>query len=229
MLQAPSSPDINNAEGINLVTIRLDRQRYALPVDSIVQIVAMVTITPLPHTLGSVLGVINVRGAAAPVIDLRCHMGMGDSRLRLYTPIVLTQINRRMVGLVVDEVLDVMRLLVDEIVPLDDIFPEGVTDLPVLQGMARVKDHLIPLLDVDRLFDPEMLKSLARSVDTLSARSMIRPELGDEMEPVGEIPALSAAGAAEPPNGQGSKSARRGRAASRRGTNGGASGLKQGA
>jgi purine-binding chemotaxis protein CheW len=168
MMEALARGLTNTSEGINLVTVRLDQQHYALPVDSIVQIVAMVTITPLPHTLESVMGVINVRGAAAPVIDLRCHMGMSASTLGLYTPIILAKISGRLVGLVVDEVIDVLRVNAEDIVALDNIFPEGITELPLLHGMARTGNSMVPVLALERLFHPEMLKSLTRSINLFS-------------------------------------------------------------
>jgi purine-binding chemotaxis protein CheW len=177
MTQAISNKEATRAGGLNLVTFRLSQQIYALPIECIVQIVPMVTITPLPRTNGlmartaSLLGVINVRGSAVPVVDLRCHLGQGQGRMLLYTPIILSRIDGRMVGMVVDEVLDVVHLAMYELVPLDEIFPEEAGDTGFLSGMARIEDRLVPLLEVNSLFRTFWDDSLNRALENLAADS----------------------------------------------------------
>lgn len=155
-----------DAKMYNLVTFRLSQQVYALPIECIVQIIPMVTITPIPHSNGgektgnpasrALLGVINVRGVATPVIDLRRQLGLGEGKMLLYTPIVLCRLNNRTIGLVVDEVQDVVHLAEYEVTPLSQVLPEGTGENPYLRGMARIGDRLVPLLEVARLFGDEV-------------------------------------------------------------------------
>ena len=93
----------------DLVAFRLANQAYALPIEPVVRIIEMVTITPIPQVSGVVEGVINVRGAAVPVINLRRHFGLPEIPWGLRTPIILIQIDEQTFGLIVDEATSIDR------------------------------------------------------------------------------------------------------------------------
>lgn len=164
----------------NLVTFRLGAEIYGLPVGPIEQIVPMVTITPLPEIGDPVTGVINVRGEAVPVVDLRRHVGLGEAAFLLHTPIVLARIGPGSVGLIVDEVLDVLSLPPEELIPPAEILPQGLGEAPVLSALTRIADRLILLLDPDYLFGPEQREALARAAELL-------PQLAVEQEESAEV------------------------------------------
>jgi purine-binding chemotaxis protein CheW len=138
----------------NLVIIRIAKQFYALPIEPIVQLIEMVTITPLPQVNQAVAGVITVRGATVPVVDLRCVLGMAQVRRELHTPIVLVQVDGRTVGLVVDEVLDVRAVPVSRIVCPQSILPEGLGAVPLVEGLIRDQAGTVLLLDFAQLLRP---------------------------------------------------------------------------
>lgn len=159
----------------HLVTFRLGTEIYGLPVGPIEQIVPMVTITPLPQIGDPVAGVINVRGKAVPVVDLRRHIGLDEAAYLLHTPIVLAHIGPGSVGLVVDQVLDVLSLPPDRLIPPAEILPQGIGQAPVLSAVARISDRFALLLDPDHLFGPEQQEALARAAELL-------PQLAAEQE-----------------------------------------------
>lgn len=147
----------------NLVTFRLDRQTYALPLELIVQIVEMVTITPIPQVNHSVEGVINVRGASVPVVNLRRHLGLPEAKLQLHTPILLVRTGERMVGLIVDQVADVLNVSAGQITCPTELLPDGLSDAPLLQGLVHTSQNAVLLLDLDRLFSSERAKLVQAS------------------------------------------------------------------
>lgn len=157
----------NSSDQRNLVAFRLEQQIYALPITAIAQIVEMVTITPLPKVNHVVEGIINVRGAAVPVVNLRRHLGLAEARLGLHTHIVLAQTNGWMVGLIVDEVLDVLNLPESQITRPDNILQEGLGELPMLQGLAHTSDGAVLLLDLERLFLPQQQQALTQALAAL--------------------------------------------------------------
>ncbi len=148
---------------LHLVTFRLDRQLYALPIEPIRQIIEMVTITPVPQVRSSVEGVINFRGSAVPVVNLRQHLGMSKAPLKLHTPIILVNTCNRLVGLIVDEVLDVLDRLSSEIINPRDVLPEELGDTPLLRGLFRSAEKMIMLLDIEHLFSLQQANTLAHS------------------------------------------------------------------
>jgi len=169
----------------------LDGQIYALPIAPIVQIIEMVTIRPVPQDKGVAEGLINVGGMAVPVIDLRRHFGLPATPLCLYTPIVLVQIDQLTVGLVVDEVMDVIGLVDDHVVRPADILPEGLGEVPLLRGLAHVPEGTVFLLDLEHLFLPSQKQALAQVARALSwEEETERPEdrVASEMEgPLGQV------------------------------------------
>jgi purine-binding chemotaxis protein CheW len=153
----------------HLVTFRLDRQRYALPIGSIKQVIEMVTITPVPQVQASVAGVINFHGAAIPVIDLRQHLGMQKMPLMLHTPILMVYLSERLMGLIVDEVLSVSELPSDHVIHPRDILPEGLGNPSLLLGLFYIESNPVILLDIKHLFKPQETAALADAVAVLPA------------------------------------------------------------
>lgn len=151
----------------NLVAFRLGRQVYALPIEPVVRIIEMVTITPIPQVSSSVEGVINVRGVAVPVINLCRHFGLPEVPWGLRTPIILVQIGERMYGLIVDEVIDVLGLAANRISRVTDILPEGMSQAPVLQGVAHVQDDTVLLLNIEHLLLPTHIEEMVQAVTDL--------------------------------------------------------------
>ncbi len=150
-----------SSEHYNLVTFLLERQIYALPIEPIVQIIEMVTITPIPQVDDAVRGVINVRGEPVLVIDLRRHLGLPQMHLQLRTPIILVQSGGRMMGLIVDQVIDMLSLLPGQIARPDAILPKDMNVTPLLRGVAHTPEGAVLLLDLDHLFQPHQKESLA--------------------------------------------------------------------
>jgi purine-binding chemotaxis protein CheW len=147
----------------NLVVFRLEAQGYAIPVEAILQIIEMVAITPLPQVNPVVEGIINLRGEAVPVLNFRRYLGMPTAPLRLHTPIILvrnlaadaTPALWQKVGLIVDEVTDVMSIRASAITSLPGILPEGLRRAPVIQGLVHAAREILVLLDVTQLFAQE--------------------------------------------------------------------------
>jgi purine-binding chemotaxis protein CheW len=139
----------------------------------------MVTITPLPEIDDPVAGVINVRGQAVPVVDMRRHVGLEQASYLLHTPIILTHIGQSTVGLVVDEVLDVLGLAASELIQPAKILPEGLSQAPVLDALALICDRLAPLLDPEHLFRPEQRQALARAAQLLPQLSATPAQIAE--------------------------------------------------
>jgi purine-binding chemotaxis protein CheW len=154
----------NSPDQRNLVTFRLGRQIYALPLEPVAQIIEMVAITPIPQFNHSVEGVVNVRGAIVPVVNLRRHLGLPEASLQLDTPIILVQAGERMVGLIVDAVIDVLNLANGQITRSADILPPGLGETPLLQGLAHTPTGVVLLLDPECLFLPNQRQALAMAL-----------------------------------------------------------------
>jgi purine-binding chemotaxis protein CheW len=174
------------SERQNVVTFRLDKQTYALPIDSIAQIVEMVAITPIPQLDAVVEGVINLHGEAVAVVKLRRHFGLSDAPLQLNTPILLTRICEQTIGLIVDEVTDVLNLPSGQVVPLSEILPEELESAPIFRGLTYVADDTVLMLAPDQIFRPDQLEILAQAARLLQEAIAKKGRAMSEAEPGAE-------------------------------------------
>jgi purine-binding chemotaxis protein CheW len=146
-----------------LLSFRLGAQIYAFAVESIVQIVSMVTITSLPQLDETVEGVINVQGRVVPVVNMRRHLGLAKIQYDLYTPILLIHSGDLILGLIVDEVLDVLSLCLEEFIPATEILPGDLGKAPVVRDLVRTGGVMTLVLDPEQLFLPNQREALGRA------------------------------------------------------------------
>ena len=136
----------------SVVAFRMDKQTFALPLRVIMQILPMMTITPVPDLNRIVKGTINVRGESLLAVSLRDHFGMKEKPPQLFTPLLLLNVQNRKLALIVDEVLDVMNLPMEKLSALETLLPDGIKNTPIVQGVAYFNDETIVVLNPDRLF-----------------------------------------------------------------------------
>ena len=118
--------------------VRVGGERYALPIDDVVEVTRIGDLTPVPGAPDAVLGVQKLRGQVVPVVDLGAVVGMSRSQQR--GSVVVVDDSGQPAGLAVDALLDVADLVAE---PSDS--PEG----PLL-GSAILEGSLVGLLDARR-------------------------------------------------------------------------------
>jgi purine-binding chemotaxis protein CheW len=116
------------------------------------EIIRLQEITPIPRAPGFVEGVINLRGRILPVIDLRRRLDLPSVEPTKRTRIAIVEMAEHIVGVVVDGVTRVLRLEAQSIEPPSP-YVAGINS-EYLQGIARVGNDLVVLLDLDRILTP---------------------------------------------------------------------------
>lgn len=145
-----------------VLTFLLEGQVYAIPIAPIVQLIEMVSIIPLPQMHNGIEGIINVRGMMTPVVSLRHYVGLEKRPWTLHTPIVLMRMSgNRMVGLIVDEVLEVIALR-DVPAPPSSFLPTGLKVAQMILGVAYQNGRTILLLDHEALFTTAQTEAFAQ-------------------------------------------------------------------
>lgn len=139
-------------------------ETYAVPIDAVREILEMGRLTPLPLTPDFITGVMNLRGAVVPVIDLQARFFHRTASIGRRSAIVIVEVGPReqggplIVGALVDGVSEVLEIASEDI----DAPPALGTRIPrdFLAGVAKVREHLIPVLDLERLLSREALSRL---------------------------------------------------------------------
>jgi len=141
------------------LTFRLADEQYGVEILRVQTIQGWERVTPLPGTPDYVLGVINLRGAVVPIVDLKQRFGLPDGERGRTTVVVIVRMEgtdrERIIGLVADAVCDVCDVSEQELRPAPEIGDRTGTEY--LKGLAQIDERMVILLDVDRLVSQAIL------------------------------------------------------------------------
>lgn len=143
-------------DSIQFLVFTLDDQRYALYLSAVEKTVRAVEVTPLPKCPDIVLGVINVRGRVVPVINIRKRFRLPEREMELSNHLIIARTTKRSVALVVDSVLDILKLADRDIIPAGEVLPA----MDYVQGVAKLQDGMVLIHDLNRFLDLEEEKAL---------------------------------------------------------------------
>ncbi len=142
------------AEETQLVVFKLKTGdqvcEYGVPITKVQEIIPMANPTKLPQVPDFVEGIINLRGRIIPIIDLKKRFGMNASQVSSESRSVVVEVDGQTVGIIVDEVSEVLRLPQDSIEPPPSVIG-GIT-ADYLIGVGKIEDRLLILLDMDKVF-----------------------------------------------------------------------------
>jgi purine-binding chemotaxis protein CheW len=112
--------------GVDILTFDLDGQRYGFPADSVVQVVQMVAISPLPGAPEVVEGVVNVRGSIVPVFDLRARLALPPRPIDPTQHLVILATGTRSSAVRVDAAQDLVSIPDDAIAGATTLAATGI-------------------------------------------------------------------------------------------------------
>ncbi|MBF0565276.1 MAG: chemotaxis protein CheW [Nitrospirae bacterium] len=139
-------------EGVlQLVTFTLGSEEYAVDILKVQEINRMTDITMVPNAPSYVEGVINLRGKVIPVVNLRKKFGIMDKENDKDSRIMIVDIRGITMGLVVDSVSEVLRVPANIVEPTPPMATDAGTEF--INGIAKLQDRLIILLDIDKLIE----------------------------------------------------------------------------
>src|SRR5689334_21989594 len=109
--------DVNTQGRRELISFRVGEQEFCVDIMSVREIRGWTPASPMPHSPPYVRGVINLRGAVLPVIDLAARLGLGVADATDRHVIIVARIGNRTVGLLVDAVSDILTVTDETIQP----------------------------------------------------------------------------------------------------------------
>ena len=136
--------------GRELIAFRIGDQEFCVNIMSVREIRGWTPATPLPHAPSYVLGVINLRGAVLPIINLSIRLGMKPVEPEARHVIIVAQVGAKVVGLLVEAVSDILTVSDDNIQPT----PEISSDLEkqYARGILAIDKRMICLIELGVLF-----------------------------------------------------------------------------
>ncbi len=161
-----------SAELHQYLTFTLGEELFAMDISTVREIIDDKNITKIPRMPPYMRGVINIRGQAVPVIDLRLKFGMSRTEMGIDTCVIITEVNldavgggaaaqaeHAVVGALADSVQEVIELTPENIAPAPRL--GAAIDTRFIRGMAQQNERFIIVLEIDDVFSGQELSDLA--------------------------------------------------------------------
>jgi len=145
---------------IQLVIFRLAGEEFGLDISQVREIIRMQDITPMPQAPEFIEGVINLRGQIIAVMDLANRFGLKSSERTEKARIVVSEVKDNTVGLIVDEVPEVLRISEGSVDPTPGMI-ESQIHSDFIKGVGKLEDRLIILLAADKILSHEEAKQVS--------------------------------------------------------------------
>jgi purine-binding chemotaxis protein CheW len=146
-----NSTDVARSGGapVQFISFAIGDDQYGVDIMAVREIKGWSEITHLPRQPDYVRGVLNLRGAIVPIIDLRCRFSQGLTEATPLHIVIIVQIGGRQVGLIGDRVLDIVSVESNQIQPVPRTSQGSPTDF--LSGLVTIDDTMIALIDLPNL------------------------------------------------------------------------------
>jgi purine-binding chemotaxis protein CheW len=172
------------------LTFSLGDEVFALNIATVREVLEMTQITRIPRTPSYMRGVINLRGHAVPVVDLRRKFGMQQVEDTVETCIIIVEIDMdgeiTYMGCVADSVREVLELNAEAIEPPPHMGTTISTEF--IQGMGRQDEQFIIILDIDKVLSAEEIAEIQGFTDSRqAAQAAAQAGPAEEAEAAGPV------------------------------------------
>jgi purine-binding chemotaxis protein CheW len=142
-----------------LITFGIASQHFGIDIMTVREIRAWSPVTRLPRVPDYVAGVVNLRGAVLPVIDLAARLGWEPTDATPRNPIIVIEHEGQLRGLIVHDVADIVSIEAGSLQQPDAMGQEAITHF--LEGIAPLGEEMVMVLDLKRLMTDEPLELAA--------------------------------------------------------------------
>ncbi len=170
------SAAVKQADQRMFVCFAVGEERYLLDILRVKEVARIQKMTRMPKSSPGMAGVIDLRGTFVPIVDIRSRLGLPSRPSGRQSRIIVVVTQGRVAGLLVDQLLPVVRLSIAEVQAAPRLAGDVGNDF--LTGMCSRGEEVYLLVDLDRLLDlpADGAPAPAASADT--------PGPGDAREPI---------------------------------------------
>lgn len=136
-------------EELQIVVFALNNEMCGVDTMQVKEIVKYQDVTKAPQMPDFVEGLINLRGHVIPVINLNRRFGLCESPVDNRTKIIITEIEAQLIGFIVDEVREIIKLRQDDVESAPDILSKAGNTY--IKGIAKKENQLISVLDLTKV------------------------------------------------------------------------------
>ena len=145
------------------VVFSVGNEEYGIPILSVQEIISLPNLTQIPNTPDFIPGVINLRGTIIPLFELRRKFKMKSGELGSNTVVIIVQtdLQSKTVGLIVDNVSDVLSIAEENLKEMPDLTTN--LDTKFIEKMGQVGNRLIIIIKLASFFSEEEMFLLSKS------------------------------------------------------------------
>lgn len=150
------------AVGSEFLTFTLGHEEYGIDILKVQEIRGYDAVTAIANTPDFIKGVINLRGIIVPIVDMRIKFHLGKVEYDQFTVVIILNVAKRVVGMVVDGVSDVITLSPEQVKPAPEF--GAAIDTRYVMGLGTVEERMLILVDIERLMtsrDMELVESVS--------------------------------------------------------------------
>ena len=155
------------AKELHIIGFRVGRETFGVPIRLVHEIVRVPEITAVPESPGFVEGVINLRGKIISVVDLRKRFGERTISPNKKNRILVTEVEGKMVGLIVDAASEVIKIPETEVDLPPSVFEEG--ELNYVTGVGKLNGRLVIMIDLSKILQKGELRRLEELAQAAAA------------------------------------------------------------
>lgn len=143
---------VNTDDLLQLVIFNLGMEEFGVDIMKVQEIIRLPEITRIPRSPDYIKGVINLRGKIIVVMDLDKRFGLPSKEITDETRIIVVDVEGTIIGMVVDSVSEVIRLLNTNVDPTPDIINQKI-NADYLKGVGKIDERLLILLNLDSIIN----------------------------------------------------------------------------
>ena len=162
--------DEDDTQKCKYMTFKSGNEFFGLKIQYVNEIIQIPSITAIPRTEEYIKGLINLRGKIIPVIDVRLRFKQEAFEYNERTCIIVIIVGADTVGLIVEQIADVIEIKDEDILPPPKMGRADRIDQKYVYGIARVGNSVKLLLDPDKLLNDEDFSSIDQSNNMISMK-----------------------------------------------------------
>ena len=145
--------------GLQIVVFGLNGLVFGAETSQVFQIIRYQEVTKIPEAPGFVEGMIEYRGAVLPVVSLNKRFNLGENEIGNKTKIIITKIDDRLAGFIVNDVLEILKLSEEDVEPAPLI--ANTESATYLKKVGKKDGRLISIIDLAKILDISEIRRLS--------------------------------------------------------------------
>ncbi len=140
------------------LTFTLGAEEYGIDILKVQEIRGYEAVTRIANSPAFIKGVINLRGVIVPIVDLRIKFNLGEPSYDQFTVVIILNIGKRVMGIVVDGVSDVIQMSSNNMHPAPEF--GSILDTRYILGLGTVDERMIIMVDIEQLMTSQEMALL---------------------------------------------------------------------